>query len=406
MWALIITVAKTINTEECQVTEIIDAGGKLLVPGFIDLHVHFREPGFEYKETIHSGSRAAIKGGYTTVLAMPNTNPVLDNKEVLEDLKKRIEKDSIMETLFYSAITLGEKGEELVDFDAQQKAGAVAFSDDGKGVQNAAMMYDAMIEVKKRNSILAAHCEENSLLRGGYIHLGEYAKKHNHKGISPLCEDLQIARDCAIALQTGARYHICHMSTASGADLLRYYKSKCDHISGEVTPHHLLLCDEDLQEDGDFKMNPPLRSKEDKEALIQALADGTILCIATDHAPHSAEEKSKGLAASPFGIIGLENAFALLYTELVLKGKLKLYTLIQAMTENPAKIFGLEGHRITEGGRADVVLIDLDAEYEIRKEDLVGKSKNTPFAGRRVKGVIDTVLFKGKTVVKGGQIIE
>lgn len=402
----IIALGEKVESESSQITETIDAGGKVLAPGFIDVHVHFREPGFEYKETIHSGSRAAVKGGYTTVLAMPNTNPVLDNAAVLQDLKARIDKDSIIETLFYSAITLGEKGEELVDFDAQIEAGATAFSDDGRGVQSSAMMYDAMLEVKKRNAILAAHCEENSLLRGGYIHAGEYAKKHRHKGILPLCEDLQIARDCAISLETGARYHICHMSTASGVDLLRYYKSKCSHISGEVTPHHLLLCDEDLKEDGDYKMNPPLRSRKDRDALIKALADGTISCVATDHAPHSAEEKAKGLAGSPFGIIGLETAFALLYTELVLKGKLDLYTLIEAMTVNPAKIFGLDGHCLQVGGRADIVLIDLEAEYEIRKEDLVGKSKNTPFAGYKVKGVIDTVFYKGKAVVKGGQIIE
>ncbi|RRD94764.1 dihydroorotase [Clostridiales bacterium COT073_COT-073] len=389
-----------------QPVDIIDAGGKLLTPGFVDLHVHFREPGFEYKETIFSGSRAAAKGGYTTVLAMPNTNPVLDTTEVLNDLKKRIKQDSMIETLFYSAITLGEKGEELVDFAAQQKAGAVAFSDDGRGVQSAAMMYDAMLAVKEQGSILVAHCEENSLLRGGYIHAGEYAKAHHHKGILRLCEDLQIARDCAIALETGTRYHICHMSTASGTDLLRYYKGKCNHISGEVTPHHLLLCDQDLQENGDFKMNPPLRGQEDREALIKALADGTIACIATDHAPHSAEEKAKGLNGSPFGIIGLETAFPLLYTELVLKEKLGLYRLVEAMTTAPAGLFGLEGHKLEAGSRADLVLIDLGAEYVIRKQDLVGKSKNTPFAGFQVKGKIDTVFYKGKMVVKGGQIIE
>lgn len=386
--------------------QVLDAEGKLVSPGFIDLHVHFREPGFEYKESIYTGSRAAAKGGYTTVVAMPNTKPVLDHPAVLRDLKARIDRDSLIETLYYSAITLGQEGQDLVDFDGQLAAGAVAFSDDGKGVQSPAMMYDAMVAVKARKSILAAHCEDDSLLRGGYIHAGPYAQNHKHKGILSLCEDLQIARDCAIALATGASYHICHMSTASGVDLLRYYQGKCDHISGEVTPHHLLLCQDDLKEDGDFKMNPPLRRAQDRDALVKALAEGVISCIATDHAPHSAEEKAQGLAGSPFGIVGLETAFALLYTNLVLTNKVPLYTLIQAMTTNPAKLFGLAGHDLKAGQRADLVLIDLEAEYEIKKENLVGKSKNTPFAGYRVKGMIDTVFYQGKVIVKGGQIIE
>ncbi len=384
----------------------LDAGGKLLTPGFIDVHVHLREPGFEYKETIASGSRTAAKGGYTTILAMPNTAPIMDNPALLKKMSEKAEKDSLIRTLFYSAITMGEGGEELVDFKAQQEAGAAAFSDDGRGVQNAAMMYDAMLAVKESGGLIAAHCEENSLLRGGYIHAGHYAKEHGHRGILSLCEDLQIARDCAISLETGARYHICHMSTAAGADLLRYYRSKCDWISGEVTPHHLLLTEDDLTENGDFKMNPPLRSQKDREALIKALADGVIECIATDHAPHSEEEKKKGLEGAPFGIIGLETAFSLLYTHLVLTGRIELGLLLRAMTENPARIFGIGGHRLAAGEAADLVLIDLDREYEIKKEGMAGKSKNTPFAGQKVKGFVDTVFFNGRIIVKNGEIQE
>lgn len=385
---------------------VMDAKGKLLAPGFVDVHVHLREPGFEYKETIATGSRAAAKGGYTTILAMPNTKPVMDSPELLREFTAKAEKESLIETRFYSAITLGEKGESLVDVKEQLSAGAVAFSDDGRGVQDSAMMYDAMLAVKANDSLIAAHCEENSLLRGGYIHAGHYAKEHGHKGILGLCEDLQIARDCAISLTTGARYHICHMSTAAGVDLLRYYRSKCDWISGEVTPHHLLMSEEDLQEDGNFKMNPPLRSQSDQAALIQALADGTIACIATDHAPHSAEEKSKGLAGSAFGIIGSETAFPLLYTYLVQTKKIGLYRLLQAMTENPANIFGLKGHRLAAGERADLVLINLDKEYEIKKEDIVSRSSNTPFAGWKVKGMIDTVFYQGKRIVQDGKLLE
>lgn len=386
--------------------EILDAQGKFICPSFIDVHVHLREPGFEYKETVATGARAAAKGGYTTILAMPNTNPVIDSEEILNLLNEKNEKESIIDTKFYSAITYGEKGEELVDFEKQLAAGAVAFSDDGRGVQDAGMMYDAMLEAKRLNSMIVAHCEENSLIRGGYIHEGNYSKAHGHKGIVSLCEDLQIARDCAIALETGARYHICHMSTASGVDLLEYYKSKCDWISGEVTPHHLLLTEEDLKEDGDFKMNPPLRGVKDRERLIKALAEGTIRCIATDHAPHSEEEKSRGLASSPFGIIGLETAFPLLYTNLVLTGKVTLEILVKAMTENPAGIFRIAGHSMKVGESANLVLIDLEKEYEIKKENIISKSTNTPFAGWKVKGLIDTVIYQGKEIVKGGQIVE
>ena len=391
--------------EERSADTIIDAKGKLLTPGFVDVHVHLREPGFEYKETIATGSRAAARGGYTTILAMPNTKPVLDNPELLKELTAKAAKESLIETLFYSAITLGENGQTLVEVKDQLAAGAVAFSDDGRGVQDAGMMYDAMLAVKANNSLIAAHCEENSLLRGGYIHAGRYAAEHGHKGILGLCEDLQIARDCAISLATGARYHICHMSTAAGVDLLRYYRGKCGWISGEVTPHHLLLTEDDLQEDGDFKMNPPLRSRADRQALIQALADGTIECISTDHAPHSSEEKSKGLAGSPFGIIGSETAFPLLYTYLVQTRKISLHLLLKALTENPARIFGLKGHRLAAGEPADLALIDLDKEYEIKKEDMVSRSSNTPFAGRKVKGRIDTVFYRGKMVVQDGKVM-
>ncbi|MGB4589600.1 MAG: dihydroorotase [Clostridiaceae bacterium] len=384
---------------------ILDAKGMLITPGFIDVHVHLREPGFEYKETIRTGTRAGALGGYTTLFAMPNTKPNPDNRETLEMLQMKSKEDGLIRCEFYSTITKGEKGAELVDFGSQKEAGAIGFSDDGKGVQDAGQMYKAMLAVKEVDGFIAAHCEDESMLFGGYVHEGEYSKANGHQGINSLSEDLQIIRDAAISEATGCKYHICHMSTKRGVRALKRAKEDGIRISGEVTPHHLLLNEWDLTEDGNYKMNPPLRGKEDQEALIKGLNEVTIDIIATDHAPHSLEEKEKGLKGSAFGIVGLETSFPLLYTELVLKEKMTLERLVEAMTSGVMKLFNLQYGALESGKMADITLIDLNKEWSIDKEKFESKGKNTPFDGYKVKGKVDTVIFGGKIVVREGEII-
>lgn len=383
----------------------LDARGMLVTPGFIDVHVHLREPGFEYKETIRTGSRAGAVGGYTTLFAMPNTRPNPDNAETLHMLRKKAAEDALIRCEFYSTITKGEKGLELVDFKAQKEAGAIGFSDDGKGVQNAGQMYKAMLGVEEVDSIIAAHCEDESMLFDGYINDGEYAKAHNHLGIHPLTEELQIIRDAAISEATGCRYHICHMSTEKGVRILERAKRDGVRISGEVTPHHLLLSEDDLEENGNFKMNPPLRRKKDQEALVRGLEEGVIDIIATDHAPHSEAEKSSGLRDSAFGIVGLETSFSLLYTELVLTGKVSLKRLVDAMTSGPMKLFGLPYGSLEEGKIADLTLIDLEKKWVIDRENFQSKGKNTPFHGYQVQSKVDTVIFGGQVVLRNGKIV-
>ena len=361
------------------------------LPAFTDLHVHFREPGQTWKETIRSGSLAAARGGYTLVCAMPNLNPVPDSPETLALEQAAINRDAVITVLPYCSITKGRLGHEIVDFHALKNR-CVAFSDDGSGVQDEEMMRKAMEAAAREDVILAAHCEDNTLLHGGYIHDGRYAAAHGHKGICSESEWGQIARDLVLCEETGCRYHVCHISTRESVELIRAAKARGVRVTCETGPHYLTLCEDDLQEDGCFKMNPPLRSADDREALIEGLADGTIDVIATDHAPHSAEEKSRGLAGSAMGIVGLETAFPVLYTKLVKSGRISLERLVEALSIAPRRIF-----RLPEAPE-DYVEVDLDTPFTIRSADFASMGKATPFEGWEVYGRIVRTVYQGKTV--------
>ena len=361
-----------------------------IFPGFCDVHVHFREPGFSYKETIATGCQAASHGGYVTVLTMPNLDPVPDTKEHLQAQLSLIEKEADIEVLPYGSITVEEKGEQLSRMEEMADA-VIAFSDDGKGVQSESMMEEAMCRAKDLGKIIVAHCEDNSLLHGGYIHDGIYAKEHGHKGICSESEWGPIKRDLALAQKTGCSYHVCHISTKESVDAIREAKRNGVDVTCETAPHYLLLNENDLQEDGRFKMNPPLRSREDQEALIEGILDGTIDMIATDHAPHSKEEKARGLKDSAFGIVGLESSFPLLYTNLVRKEVLSLDKLIDLMAINPRRRFGIP--------MVDSYTVwDLNEEYEIDPEEFLSKGKATPFAGWKVFGRNYLTVCNGRTV--------
>ena len=361
------------------------------LPAFTDLHVHFREPGQTWKETIRSGSLAAARGGYTLVCAMPNLDPVPDSPETLAVEQAAIDRDAVITVLPYCSITKGRLGHELVDFHTL-KNGCAAFSDDGSGVQDETMMRKAMKAAALEDVIIAAHCEDNTLLHGGYIHDGRYAAAHGHKGICSESEWGQIARDLKLCEETGCRYHVCHISTRESVELIRDAKARGVRVTCETGPHYLTLCEDDLQEDGRFKMNPPLRSADDREALIEGLADGTIDIIATDHAPHSAEEKGRGLAGSAMGIVGLETAFPVLYTKLVKTGRITLERLVEALSTAPRRIF-----RLPEAPD-DYVEIDLDTPFVIRSADFVSMGKATPFEGWEVYGRVCRTVYQGKTV--------
>jgi dihydroorotase len=364
------------------------------LPAFCDIHVHFREPGQTWKETIRTGSLAAARGGYTLVCAMPNLDPVPDSPEHLALEQAAIDRDAVITVLPYCSITKGRKGRELVDFSAL-KSFCVAFSDDGSGVQEEGMMRAAMEAAARENVILAAHCEDNTLLKGGYIHDGKYCAAHGHKGICSESEWGQIKRDLALCEETGCRYHVCHISTRESVELIRQAKARGVRVTCETAPHYLTLCEDDLQEDGRFKMNPPLRSADDREALIEGLLDGTIDAIATDHAPHSAEEKSRGLAGSAMGIVGLETAFPVLYTKLVKTGRVSLERLVEALSEAPRRIFGLP-----ETPEGDRVLIDLDTPFTIDSTRFASMGHSTPFDGWQVYGKVLETRKNGKTVYK------
>ena len=361
-----------------------------VLPGFCDVHVHFREPGFSYKETILSGSRAAARGGYTAVCTMPNLNPVPDSPETLQPQLDAIEKDALIAVYPYGAITKGEKGEVLADLEAMAPK-VVGFSDDGRGVQSPLLMEQAMRKARELGKLIVAHCEDNSLLRGGYIHDGRYARDHGHRGICSESEWGPIARDLELAAKTGASYHVCHISTKESVEIIRQAKKSGVDVTCETGPHYLTMDDSMLREEGRFKMNPPLRSKDDREALVEGLRDGTIDMIATDHAPHSAEEKSRGLQGSAFGVVGLETAFPILYTCLVRPGLLPMDRLLAALVTNPRNRFG-----IPMGN--DFSVWDLNAQYQIDPGDFLSQGKATPFEGWQVFGRCMATFRDGKPV--------
>jgi len=363
-----------------------------ILPGFCDVHVHFREPGFSYKETIASGSRAAAAGGYTAVCTMPNLNPVPDSRENLRMQRELIERDAVISVYPYGAITKMEAGLELADL-AELAEQVIAFSDDGRGVQNEEMMRAAMTEAKRLGKIIAAHCEVNELLRGGYIHDGAYARIYGHKGICSASEYEQIERDLRLCEEIGCAYHVCHISTKESVALIRAAKKRGVDVTCETAPHYLVLDDSDLQEDGRWKMNPPLRSKEDRLALLEGILDGTIDMIATDHAPHSAEEKAKGLAGSPFGIVGLETAFSVMYTHLVRTETISMEKLIELMAIAPRKRFGIPMGK-------DFSVWRLDEPYTVDPNRFLSKGRATPFAGKTLYGRCMMTVANGTVVYR------
>lgn len=364
----------------------------MIFPGFCDVHVHLRQPGFSYKETIKSGTQASAHGGYTTVFSMPNLKPVPDSAEHLKEQLDIIKKDAVINVLPYGAITVGQNGEELSDMEGMAKD-VIAFSDDGRGVQSEEMMKEAMLRAKALGKIIVAHCEDNSLLHGGYIHDGVYASEHSHRGICSESEWKPIKRDLELCRQTGCAYHVCHISCKESVELIRQAKAQGVNVTCETGPHYLILTDEDLKEDGRFKMNPPLRSKEDRQALIEGVSDGTIDMIATDHAPHSQEEKSRGLEKSAFGIVGIETAFQLLYTHLVKKNIISLERLVELLAVNPRKRFGLEYDN-------SFTVWDLDKKTVINPSDFLSMGKATPFEGEEVFGECELTVCNGKTAYK------
>ena len=399
---IIIEMTECIENTEAQV---YDLAGKLVSPGLIDVHVHLREPGYERKETIETGTKAAARGGYTTIAAMANTIPVPDSMESVTYIEGLLQQSAQVRVFPYAAITLGERGQEIVDVEALSETSILGFSDDGRGIQEAGVMYQAMQRAKAVNKPIVAHCEDDSLLFGGYLHDGEYAKANGHRGILSVSESAQIARDIMLAQATGVHYHICHISTKESVESVRFAKAQGINVTAEVSPHHLILCDTDIvNDDPNFKMNPPLRADADRIACVQGLLDGTIDVIATDHAPHHEDEKAWGIETAPFGIVGLETAFPLMYTTFVKTGKMTLKQLIDCMSTKPATIFNLPYGKLEVGAVADITIIDLDKEMEIDSTQFLSKGKNTPFNGYRVAGWPVMTLVDGKVVYKDEQV--
>lgn len=392
----IIKIAEVINEDADQV---IDCQGNLLTPGLIDVHIHLREPGGEHKETIVSGTKAAARGGFTTVCSMPNTNPVPDDVDVVRGLNEKINQDAVVRVIPYAAITKGLQGEELTNIAEISKENIFAFTDDGVGIQTADTMLRAMEEAAKQDKAIVAHCEDNSLIYGGAVHRGDVSKRLGIPGIPSICESVQIARDVLLAEEANCHYHVCHVSTKESVRVIRDAKKAGIRVTAEVSPHHLILNEDDITEaDPNFKMNPPLRAKADQEALLEGLLDGTIDFIATDHAPHTEEEKAVGIEKAPFGIVGLETAFSLCYTYLVKTGKITLQQLVDFLTSKPADVFNLPYGKLEVGTVADITVIDLNREEKIDKETFQSKSKNTPFDQWDVSGIPVLTIAEGKVV--------
>ncbi|MHB7928768.1 dihydroorotase [Staphylococcus chromogenes] len=384
--------------------QIIDAKGHFLSPGFIDVHVHLREPGGEHKETIETGTKAAARGGFTTVCPMPNTKPVPDSVENMRHLQQLIDENAQVRVLPYAAITERQAGKKHVDFEALASEGAFAFTDDGVGVQEAAKMYEAMQQAKAVNKAVVAHCEDNSLIYGGAMHEGKRSEELGIPGIPNICESVQIARDVLLSEATGCHYHVCHVSTKESVRVIRDAKKAGIPVTAEVTPHHLLLTEEDIPGDNAiYKMNPPLRSVEDRQALIEGLLDGTIDIIATDHAPHAEDEKNQPMTRAPFGIVGSETAFPLLYTHFVKTGEWTLQQLVDYITIKPVQVFDLPYGTLKEGAVADLTLINLDEAYEIKAQDFLSKSSNTPFLGEKVYGKTLFTMVDGEIRYEEGK---
>lgn len=381
--------------------DIIDAAGCFVMPGLVDLHVHFREPGFEYKETIKTGSMAAAHGGVTTVFPMPNTKPVIDSVDMYDKVQTIIDRDAVVNVHQVASVTLRQQGETPVDVAALKKAGCIAISEDGKSVMNSQVYREAMKAAAAEDVLVMAHCEDKNLVNGGALNEGVASRRYHVNGITNAVEDVIVARDILLSKETGCRLHLCHCSTADSVKLIKAAKDEGLKVTGEVCPHHFMLCDEDIIEDNaDYKMNPPLRSRADMEAVREGLRNGTMDVISTDHAPHSAEEKAKPIGAAPFGITGIETSLCLTYTGLVLTGILTPMQMVEKMSYNPAKIAGIDRGTLLPGRSADIIIVNVDDEIVIDRNNFISKGHNTPFDGYKVKGIVEYTIVGGKIVYK------